>query len=413
MPVGAKCAGSSGDEQEGRVEMAPNCQHCGVRVSVRDDSHATKLRLILTTLIIMFMTSRRLLLASFALPTTLALLAACGSTDDPSATGEDPQGSEAAITVVTSTNVYGDIVQTIGGEHVDVTSIITSAAQDPHSYEATVQDRVLFEDADLIIKNGGGYDYFMDQIIGVDSPEAVVLDVVEMSGLAAELDEADEEAETQQTAEAETDDHADDDHAHEDSTATETDDDHADHDHAEHDHIEGLNEHLWYRLPTMIDLGHEIATELGEIDPDNASTFTENAEKFEAELTEIIEELHVIADGDVHYHIAITEPVPLYLLEEADLHNVTPEGFSSAIEEGNDVSPAVLQETLNALTEEDVVLLAYNEQTSSPETERVRSDAEAAGITVVDFTETLPEGLNFVEWMQRNATAIVEGLPTS
>ena len=46
------------------------------------------------------------------------------------------------INVVASTDVYGDIAGVIGGDKVNVTAIITKTSQDPHSYEATAQDRL-------------------------------------------------------------------------------------------------------------------------------------------------------------------------------------------------------------------------------------------------------------------------------
>ena len=54
----------------------------------------------------------------------------------------------------------------------------------------------------------------------------------------------------------------------------------------------------------------------------------------------------------------------------------------------------------------DVAMLAYNEQTASAETERVRLTAEEAGLAVVSFTETLPEGSDYVEWMTSNLDAL-------
>jgi len=54
--------------------------------------------------------------------------------------------------------------------------------------------------------------------------------------------------------------------------------------------------------------------------------------------------------------------------------------------------------------------LAYNEQTASPETERVRLAAEDAGLPVVSFTETLPEGADYIEWMTSNLDALSEAL---
>ncbi len=108
--------------------------------------------------------------------------------------------------------------------------------------------------------------------------------------------------------------------------------------------------------------------------------------------------------------VAITEPVPAYLLAELGLDNLTPEAFSEAIEEGADVPPLALDETLALFADGRVALLAYNAQTASPETERVREAAEAAGIPVVDFTETLPDGADYLSWMTDNVEAVAGAL---
>ena len=45
--------------------------------------------------------------------------------------------------------------------------------------------------------------------------------------------------------------------------------------------------------------------------------------------------------------VAVTEPVPLYLLEDAGLENGTPAEYTAAIEEDADVPPAVLKATVD------------------------------------------------------------------
>ena len=42
--------------------------------------------------------------------------------------------------------------------------------------------------------------------------------------------------------------------------------------------------------------------------------------------------------------VAVTEPVPVYLLAELGLDDLTPEAFSEAIEEGADVPPLALDD---------------------------------------------------------------------
>ena len=98
------------------------------------------------------------------------------------------------------------------------------------------------------------------------------------------------------------------------------------------------------------------------------------------------------------------------ILEEVGLVNETPEEFSEAVEEGTDVAPRVLQETLDLVGGGNLALLAYNEQTADSTTEEVRTAAEEAGVPVVDFTETLPDGETYVTWQQSNLDAIAAAL---
>ena len=98
--------------------------------------------------------------------------------------------------------------------------------------------------------------------------------------------------------------------------------------------------------------------------------------------------------------------MPLYLTEAAGLVNLTPAEFSEAIEEGTDVPPTVLADTLALFTDKQVAALVYNEQTSSPETEQLLAAANDNSIAVVGVTETLPEGKDYLSWMDANITAL-------
>jgi zinc/manganese transport system substrate-binding protein len=336
--------------------------------------------------------SLRRTLPLLALPAAAALvLSGCSSSGDAGAASDDTAGG--AISVVASTNVYGDIAQTVGGDAVDVTSIISDPSQDPHSYEADARTQLAVSRADLVIENGGGYDAFVDTMISASDTSAVVVNAVDVSGL-------DPEAE----GDAHADEHADEEH---------TDEAHADEEHAEgeHDHDHGaFNEHVFYSLHSMGALADEIAHELGELDPEQADVFTANAAAFADDIADLeaqAAEVKTAHDGD---SVAYTEPVPGYLFDEMGLVNVTPASFSEAIEEGDDVSPAVLNETLKMFTDGGVDLLAYNEQTSSPETEAVEKAATDADVAIVPVTELLPEGDDYISWQQSNIDAIKAAL---
>ena len=311
------------------------------------------------------------------------------------------EGDDGTITVVASTNVYGDIASTIGGDRVDVQSIITSASQDPHSYEASARDRLTVQKADLVIENGGGYDAFIDTLLQ-DAKDPHVVTAVEYSHDFPGNEGHDDEGHTDEA-----------DHDHADETATEVpeestapEEDAHDHEHAEgedghegHDHIEGFNEHVWFDPHTMIHVVEAIADELTELDPDGAKEFAANAATLTADLEGFETELATLKAEAPNVNVFITEPLPGYLAAAAGFTDVTPEGFAESVEEGTDVAPAVLLEALNVIDSGQVTALLTNAQTGGSETQRVETAAKDAGVPVVAFTELLEDGSSYSEWM--------------
>ena len=309
------------------------------------------------------------------------LLTGCSQQAEPAPAAAD------GINIVASTNVYGDIARTIGGDKVSVTAIITKTSQDPHSYEATAQDRLAVSKADLVLENGGGYDDFIHTLAedsGLDG--AKVLNAVELSGLA----------------------HPEEEEAATEPPATEA----AAGDESSHGHGE-LNEHVWYSLPAVERLADEIAAKLGELDPGSASTFQSNASAFKSSIEELHGQLDALKAASAGTEVAVTEPVPVYLLADAGLVNATPEDYTAAIEEGSDVPPAVLKAATDLVASKSVRLLAYNSQTEGPQTESLKKAAETAGVPVVDFSETLPEGKTYLQWMTDNVDNIAKVLETN
>jgi zinc/manganese transport system substrate-binding protein len=307
------------------------------------------------------------------------LLSACSPQPEPS-----PGTSAGGINVVASTNVYGDIAKTVGGDKVSVTAIINKTSQDPHSYEATAQDRLAVSKADLVVENGGGYDDFFHTLVEDGSIDAQnVLNAVELSGLAHPEEETSAEAAPSEAAGED-----------------------------EHGHGE-FNEHVWYSLAAMGKMADDLASRLGELEPGSAATFTANAGTFKSELDELAGKLGALKTAAAGEKVAVTEPVPLYLLADAGLENATPEDYTAAVEEGSDVPPAVLKAATDLVASKSVRFLAYNAQTEGPQTEALKKAAETAGVPVVGFSETLPEGKTYLQWMTDNVNNVSKVLETN
>ena len=312
---------------------------------------------------------------AMSLVAVIAILQGCGSAT-PARSSSGPSATVAAtggpIDVVASTNVYGSIIKAIGGDHVTVTSIIHSPNADPHEYESTPADAAAVSRAELVVINGGGYDDFASKLLDNTPTKPTVLNVVDLSGLmpaaAAEASSAIGDAPE-------------------------------------------FNEHVWYSLPTVKKLADQLAADLGDVDPADAATFTRNAAAYNDQVDGLINKVAAIKAAHAGDKVAITEPVPLYLVQDAGLVNATPEKFSEAVEEGTDPPAAVLDETLALFTGRQVKVLIPNAQTESPSTHQVEQAASAAGIAQVPVTETLPAGTDdYIQWQDSQITALADAL---
>ena len=212
-------------------------------------------------------------------PATPASTAICASSPRPTSTATSPR------------SVGGDAPSSHQRSSTTRRRIRTSSRR-------TRRDQLALSQADIVIENGGGYDDFIDTLLdGVGQRRRVVINAVERRpGCDADAD--------------------------------------------------GFNEHVWYdfrrddrRWST------QLADALGEVDPDEraASTRTPSAD-VRAELDVARSDRgRGIAATIAGAGVAITEPVPLYLLEALGLDEPHPAAFSEAIEEGTDVPPALLQ----------------------------------------------------------------------
>lgn len=286
------------------------------------------------------------------------LLTACGSTS----AGDRPGAGDGVVEVVASTSVYGDIAGRVGGDKVRVTSIINRTSQDPHSYEATTQDKLAVSKAELVVENGGGYDDFLHKL-ATDSglADKNLLIAADASGL-------------------------------------------------ESGSAAAFNEHVWYSPTGMSRVADALAEKLGALEPSSAADFRSNAAALKQEFAGLDTRLAGLKASAAHAGVAVTEPVPLYLLQAAGLENRTPAEYSAAIEAGSDVPPAVLRSAVDVVKSGGIRLLAYNPQTEGPQTRALKDAALAAGVPVVEFSETLPDGQSYLQWMSGNVDALAKAL---
>jgi zinc/manganese transport system substrate-binding protein len=111
-------------------------------------------------------------------------LGAAGCGDDDSGSG----GGQA--NVVATTTIAGDLVRNVGGERVEVDTLVPAGA-DPHGHEPRPSDAVALAEAQLVVKSGGDLDEWLDELIenaGGDAAEVTLIDSVRTIDADGEID---------------------------------------------------------------------------------------------------------------------------------------------------------------------------------------------------------------------------------
>lgn len=316
------------------------------------------------------MSKSRISLAAVSLAAVSTLiLSGCAPTPTETTTPTPTQTVDGVVQVVATTNVYGSIAKFIGGEEVAVESIISDPSQDPHSYEASARDQLLFSEADLVLANGGGYDEFAHVLLdAIDNPP-ILLEAV---------------AESHETG--------------------------GDDDSAEHSHD---NEHIWYDFDEMGHFAEHITETLSAIKPASSPLFEENLEVFLGEIENLITRGESLSDRVLAQELTVIalEPVAERLLEFTGFNDLTPVALRDAIEEEREIPLVALQAVEESLAAGEVRLLVANLQVIDSQMQALIDAAESAGVPVLTMSELVPAEVasgDYLDWMNLNIDRMQE-----
>jgi zinc/manganese transport system substrate-binding protein len=324
----------------------------------------------------------RTLAAALVLAAPFGLTACAGGDEQAAPTEGAGECPTTPVNVVVSVDQWGDIVSELGGECAKVKTVLASSAVDPHDYEPSPSDAAAFQDAQLVVVNGGHYDEWAAKLAAGSAPNAPVIDALELGG-----GEAGHEGEGQG---------------------------HEGHEGEEHADEAGTNPHVWYSPTAVTAVADAVTAEFAKLAPDAAGYFDQRRADFTETLKpydELIDKIKANASGKTY---AATESVFDDMAAAVGLTNRTPEGYALASANETDPSPADFDAFLRLLGDRGVDVLIYNTQTEGSVPEQIRAAAEQAGVSVVDVTETVPPGTEtFEAWQvdQLNALAKALGVP--
>ncbi|WP_110670813.1 metal ABC transporter solute-binding protein, Zn/Mn family [Salinicola halophilus] len=205
--------------------------------------------------------------------------------------------AQTPLKVVTSFSILDDMISTVGGDHVAVTSLVGPNG-DAHSFSPKPADAQSLADAELVVVNGLQFEGWIDRLVeasGYEGDVVVASDGIETLAFDGEHDHGHGGDEHDH---GDAHDHGGNghDHDHGDSHGHDHGDSHdhdghghehgdAGHDHGGgHHHHGGTDPHAWQSLANGEQYVRNIRDALIDADPDNAEDYRDNAETYLDEM---------------------------------------------------------------------------------------------------------------------------------
>ena len=255
-----------------------------------------------------------------------------------------PAFAQEKLPVVATFSILGDLVANVGGERVELTTLVGPDG-DGHVYSPTPADARRVADAEVVFVNGLEFEGWIDRLIASSGTDAAIAVASEGVSL-IETEEAHEEAHAHEEDDHGHD-HAEDDHGHDDHGHDDhghADDDHA---HAEDDHAHGFYDpHAWQDVDNVKIYVGNIRDALSAADPEGAATYAANAEAYLAELAALEAEIAAaIAAIPEESRTVVTSHDAFGYFERAyGLEFVAPQGVSTESEaSARDVATLITQ----------------------------------------------------------------------
>ncbi len=265
------------------------------------------------------------------------------------------------INVVTSISVLEDFVKEIGGEKVEVKTLITGL-ETPHTFSPKPKDKINLLSSDIFFKVGLGLESWVDKLLDSAPDELLIVDT---------------------------------------SEGVEVIDSHEDHDHLG-------NPHIWLDPENAITMARHIADALIAKNPENKDYFEERYIEYTKKIRKVSDELKKRVEMLEDKRVVVFPASYPYLLKAFGFETV------ATVEEvhGQEISAKRLAEIIKVIREEKVKLVIAECQFSDKDARTIceESGAEIVYLTPLLAPQIFPETKDYIGMIRYNVGEIVRAL---
>ena len=262
------------------------------------------------------------------------------------------------VSVLAVENFYASLVNEIGGQCVNTTTILSDPDADPHEFQPTAADARSYQGAQLVIEDGLGYDDFSDKIMATLPTQPALVKAGDVLGLQV-----------------------------------------------------GANPHVWYSAGYVDQIRAAILAQLKQLNPGASTYYDAQSAALDQDFGAYHNLINQISSQHSGTPVGATESIFVDMAYTLGLNLVSPPEFMEAVAEGNDPSVRDVATFQDQIQNHQIKVLVYNTQTVTNLTEQLKAMAQQNGIPIVGVSETMPLGAQtFQGWQASELELLLQAL---
>lgn len=311
--------------------------------------------------------------------------------------------SNGKLNVYASVYPIYDFTKKIGGDKINL-SMLTKPGEEPHHYEPSSDDIKNLSKADLFIYNGAGLESFTDKIIE-SNPDLKTCQASEGVDLIKATHDHDHDHDCCQNS-----DDADHNHNHENEINHnhEAKENHSSH---EEEHHHGMYDpHTWLSIKNAKIEMENIKNKLSEIDPDNASYYQKNFDKYAKMCDDLDKEYSQKISVLPNRVMVVSHQAFGYLCGDYGLSQVPIKNISNE----DEPDAQTMAQIIDYIKKNNIKYICVEEMTSTKVADTIKAET-GAQIKVLSPVETLTQeqmdkGEDYFSIMENNLKILEEVL---
>jgi zinc transport system substrate-binding protein len=293
-------------------------------------------------------------------------------------TSSSPQHDGGRVRVVASFYPIYDFAKNVGGDRVEVTTLIPSGIE-PHEFEPTASDIRALSEADVFVYNGAGMEPWADRIVqSVGKDDLVVADTSE--GIALLESDGDEHHEGHEGAEE------------------------------GHGHEGGFDPHIWLSPDLAKIQVNNIRDALIKADPDGKAEYEKNAASYNSRLDALDSEIKVVMAGCMKKDMLVTHATLGYFCKRYGCEQIAITGVDPEAEP----TPADLAAIIDQAKERNVSAVFFESMIDPRSAQTISSEINGSVFAFNSVHGRTPEeaaaGDDYISLMEGNLANIKIGL---